>query len=301
MAVGKRKAKRTIRAMSEGTEALDETMNVLRQAGYQADFAWQLPDIIRQLVGQAPTGSAGFGSPGAWGSSQIGLPPRQPMALPGPAPTHRSPADAMAALSQARTGNQAQPRPQPRQQPRAAPQPSQNLFEEDSVDPSINAGLFEEFGGGEEEAQQNGLDVPDMGEMMAIVKDGQQRMMSRVATEGVKYGHGMKGPASGQRLVPHESVSRRGAANQASQEDELTGSDENFGVPGLGLAGEDEDGQGYDELPASPDDAKYDEKTGMSVGEKRRIMAQVLGRAPAPPTPGRPNTGFSMGAPGRRS
>lgn len=267
--------------MSEGTDALEEVMGILRSEGINVQFAWQVPDVIRQLVGQPVTGGSGFGQ------SQVGIAPPPPRALPGPGVAgypqpgaHRQPAAAVQTMM--RQPQRTAPTPQ------APPRPSPSMLEEDRpIDQGIVGDLFDEFGDPDLEQEEA---PPALDSMLAEVQAGQARMMKRVATQGVKYGGGMPSPAAGKKLVPHPSTPRKliEATSPPPTEDELDGMD--LGVPGFGEElVEAEEGQDY-----APGDERVDPKTGQTIGEKRRIMQQILGRPITPPTPGIPNTGVTM-------
>lgn len=268
----RRKFKRFQRQSAEQTATVEGLIALFQQYGIHIDFAWQLPEIVEQLLvankGAIPQtvkrGSIGGGM-------------------------GRSPQDMMKQLS---GGTPPVPRlgaVTARSAPKAAIAMQQEEEQEEEIDDNLVAGLYEEYGEEEEEEQDEGDGMPmSQEEMIAAYQAKQAAMTRRVAREGVKYGKtGTPGPSAGKKLLPHGSTDKKILSAATPQHIDESDQDEGLDMD-LGN-GPDEDSSSVDEGMA--DDGKVNPKTGMSLAKQRQLMSRVLGKQVKPPMPsGIPNT-----------
>lgn len=299
MAGARRKIKRMKRTVQEDQDVLEKLMATCRRYGMKVDFSWQLPDIFERAL------SGGTVSP-SFAAPTTGQQGRFPAAQP--AHGHRAPDDALRQLSAALSAGLSTPRagvvvPQQTRAGVVVPQHTHlpQETEEDEVDMSLLSGLYEEFG------EPGDLDEPpDMQTMIEAAQAGQARMMGRVAQHGVRVrGGGDPNPAAGRKLVPHPSTPKKILGAKAPIPRPRPDEDPFEGVPtefnGFDMDGEGDDGtqfggfggSGDASHEVSADDSRIDEKTGMSIGQKRDLMSRVLGREVKPP--GAPGTGVKPG------
>jgi hypothetical protein len=273
MAAGssRRKFKRFQRQSAEQTATVEGLIALFQQYGIHIDFAWQLPEIVEQLLvankGTIPQtikrGSIGGGM-------------------------GRSPQDMMRQLT---VGAPVVPRLGTvgaivgRTAPKAVIE-MQEEEEEEEIDSSLVAGLYAEYGD-EEEEEDEGDGMPmSQDEMMAAYQAKQAAMTRRVAKEGVKYGKtGAQGPAAGKKLLPHKSTDKRILSAVAAPQLDESEMDEDMDLGN----GPDEESSSDDEGGAN--DGRVNPKTGMSLAKQRQLMSRVLGKQVKPPVPsGIPNT-----------
>lgn len=267
MAAGssRRKFKRFQRQSAEQTATVEGLIALFQQYGIHIDFAWQLPEIVEQLLaankGAIPQMAKGRSIGGGGKSPQDML--RQ---LSGGTPV----------VPRLGVVSAAAGRPAPRTV--AAP-------EEEEVDEDLVAGLYEEYGSDEEEEEgEEGEDGMPMSqeEMVAAYQEKQAAMIRRVATDGVKYGKtGTQGPAAGKKLLPHGSTDKRILSAKKPQIDD-SGLEEGLDMD-LGSGPDEEDSSPA--VESGPGDGRVNPKTGMSMADQRRLMSRVLGKAIKPPSP----------------
>lgn|GEM_PF-6513179 len=283
MAASRRKLKRFQRQSAENTETFDRLAAMASQYGLRIDFAWQLPELFEQLLQNHAAAVSGG----------------RPVGQIGPAAgAHRPPQDAMRRLAAGPVPAATVARPAQPGRPVAAPAGPRlalpvPIDDEEEVDPGLLEDLMDEFGGevAEEEEDEPGQrpSVPSQAEMEAEYHRKLGGMFDRVERKGVKYGKGMTGPATGQRIGPHRTVDKKviaaKSAPQAIDDSSLT---ELPGFEDMDLGAEEDviDAENVEAAPAAPYDGKVDPKTGMSIGAKREIMSRVLGKPVKPPTPG---------------
>lgn len=257
----RRKLKRFQRQSAEQTTTVEGLIALFQQHGVNIDFAWQLPEIVEQLlvankgaIPQSKRSSIGGGK----------NPQEMLRKLSGSAPSNlRLGAGNI-------VGKQTTKKP---------------VEPEEEIDESLVADLYEEYG--EEESENDFEEENEMPmsqeDMIAAYQAKLAAMTRRVAKEGVKYGKtGTPGPSAGKKLLPHGSTDKKILSAISQDEDENEGIDMDPGN------GPDDDSS---PVETGAEDGRVNPKTGMSLAKQRQLMSKVLGKQVKPPTSsGIPNT-----------
>lgn len=225
----KRRLKRLKREGDESKQIVEQLMGLFMAHGVTVNFPYEIPNIVGQLLNGSGQGVPNHQQAIEGANASIDrlrqLTTGQPVqALPAaPAPPHQAPP-----VAPAPAANPAAPKVDPwaaAATGSAAPVAAAPVAPAAPVDPWGEAAAAPLApapapaptapAAPAEGPPADGAPMSEA-EMMARFQAGQERMVNRIATEGVQYKHGAQGPASGQRIAPAAGVQTGAAQPEAS-------------------------------------------------------------------------------------